>query len=133
MNFNFVFSTKNAFRNAFFVSAFTAMSVLTASAKSMPVLTPIASVSFVGSVDDQLSFLMNYENESGEKFVVNIVDVDGVSLFEGVFSDKKFAKTFRVPREVGNISFTISSYKNKADKKFQVTTERKMIEEITIK
>jgi hypothetical protein len=76
---------------------------------------------------------MNYENESGEKFVVNIVDADGISLFEGVFSDKKFVKTFRVPREAGNISFTISSHKNKADKKFQVTTERKMIEEITIK
>ena len=133
MNFNFVFSTKNAFRNVFFVSAFTVMSMLTASAKSKPVVTPVASVSYVGSIDDQSSFLMNYENESGEKFVVNIVDADGVSLFEGVFSDKKFAKTFRVPREAGNISFTISSYKNKAEKKFQVTTERKMIEEITIK
>jgi len=133
MNFNFVISTKNAFKNVFFVSAFTVMSVLTASAKTAPVLTPVATVSFIGSVDDQLSFLMNYENESGEKFVVNIVDADGLSLFEGVFSDKKFAKTFRVPREAGNISFTISSHKNKADKKFQVTTERKMIEEITIK
>lgn len=133
MNCNFVFSTKNAFRNAFFVSAFTVMSVLTTSAKSTPVLTPVASVSFVGSVDDQLSFLMNYENESGEKFIVNIFDTDGVSLFEGVFADKKFTKTFRIPREAGNLIFTISSFKNKADKKFQVTTERKMIEEITIK
>jgi hypothetical protein len=100
-NFN-VASVKSVIRNTFFVSVLTMASVLVVSAKSTPVPKDLATVNYIGSTDDQLSFLMNYENESGEKFIVTILDSRGESLFEGVFSDKKFSRIFKVPTEAGN-------------------------------
>jgi hypothetical protein len=112
-----VASVKSVIRNTLLVSFLTISSVLTVSAKSTPINKDLATVNYIGSVDDQLSFLMNYENKSGEKFVVSILDSRGESLFEGVFSDKKFSRIFKVPSEAGNTTFVISDFKNKNEKK----------------
>jgi hypothetical protein len=128
-----VASVKSVIRNTFFVSVLTIASVLAVSAKTTPVIKDPATVNYIGSVDDQLSFLMNYENESGEKFIVTILDSRGESLFEGVFSDKKFSRIFKVPVEAGNTTFVISDYKNKSEKKFQVTSVRRLVEEVVVK
>jgi hypothetical protein len=128
-----VASVKSVIRNTFFVFVLTIASVLAVSAKSTPVIKDLATVNYIGSTDDQLSFLMNYENQSGEKFIVTILDSHGESLFEGVFSDKKFSRIFKVPTEAGNVTFTISDYKNRNEKKFQVTSVRRLVEEVVIK
>jgi hypothetical protein len=128
-----VASVKSVIRNTLLVSFLTISSVLTVSAKSTPINKDLATVNYIGSVDDQLSFLMNYENKSGEKFVVSILDSRGESLFEGVFSDKKFSRIFKVPSEAGNTTFVISDFKNKNEKKFQVTSVRRLVEEVVVK
>ncbi len=128
-----VASVKSVIRNTFFVSVLTMASVLVVSAKSTAVPKDLATVNYIGSTDDQLSFLMNYENESGEKFIVTILDSRGESLFEGVFSDKKFSRIFKVPTEAGNTTFVISDFKNKNEKKFQVTSVRRIVEEVVVK
>lgn len=128
-----VASVKSVIRNTFLVSFLIIASVLAVSAKSTPVPKDLATVNYIGSTNDQLSFLMNYENESGEKFIVTILDSRGESLFEGVFSDKKFSRIFKVPTEAGNTTFVISDFKNKNEKKFQVTSVRRIVEEVVIK
>ena len=128
-----VASVKSVIRNTFFVSVLTIASVLAVRAKSTPVPKDLATVNYIGSANDQLSFLMNYENESGEKFIVTILDSRGESLFEGVFSDKKFSRIFKVPTEAGNTTFVISDFKNKNEKKFQVTSVRRIVEEVVVK
>lgn len=128
-----VASVKSAVRNSFFASVLTIASIVSASAETIPVLKDLATVNYIGSVDEQLSFLMNYENESGEKFIVTILDSRGESLFEGVFSEKKFSRIFKVPTEAGNTTFVISDFKNKNDKKFQVTSVRRLVEEVVVK
>ena len=128
-----VASVKSAVRNSFFASVLTIASIVSASAETIPVLKDLATVNYIGSVDEQLSFLMNYENESGEKFIVTILDSRGESLFEGVFSEKKFSRIFKVPTEAVNTTFVISYFKNKNDKKFQVTSVRRLVEEVVVK
>ncbi len=128
-----VASVKSAVRNSFFASLLTIASIVSASAETTPVLKDLATVNYIGSVDEQLSFLMNYENESGEKFIITILDSRGESLFEGVFSEKKFSRIFKVPTEAGNTTFVISDFKNKNDKKFQVTSVRRLVEEVIVK
>jgi hypothetical protein len=76
---------------------------------------------------------MKYDNESSEKFILSITDVDGTTIYEDVYADRRFSKTFSVPIDFGNVTFTISSYRNKAEKKYQVSTERRVIEEVIIK
>lgn len=127
MKANRAFSLKNL---VMFI-AVVAFSVSTASAqKSIPSLQN--SLTYAGTVDGHMNFLLNYDNELGEKFFVLIADVNGKVFFEEVYSDKKFNRIFSIPVEAGNITLTITSFKNKSDKKFQVTTERKLVEEVTV-
>ena len=89
-------------------------------------------LTYAGTVDGHMNFLLNYDNELAEKFFVIIADANGKVFFEEVYSEKKFNRIFSIPVEAGNITLTITSFKNKSDKKFQVTTERKLVEEVTV-
>jgi len=94
-------------------------------------ITP-ASVSYLGYMNDQLSFLLSYETRGGEKYSVTITDAEGHALFSQVFTEKKFNKIFKTPSDNGNLTFIISNPKRKEEKKFQVSTERRMVEEFSI-
>jgi hypothetical protein len=93
---------------------------------------PQSFLTYAGTVDGHMNFLLNYDNELAEKFFVIIADANGKVFFEEVYSEKKFNRIFSIPVEAGNITLTITSFKNKSDKKFQVTTERKLVEEVTV-
>lgn len=90
------------------------------------------SLTYAGTVDGHMNFLLNYDNELSEKFFVFIADANGKVFFEEVYADKKFNRIFSIPVEAGNITLTITSFKNKNEKRFQVTTERRLVEEVTI-
>jgi hypothetical protein len=91
-----------------------------------------SSLTYAGTVDGHMNFLLNYDNEVAEKFFVIIADANGKVFFEEVYSEKKFNRIFSIPVEAGNITLTITSFKNKNEKRFQVTTERRLVEEVTV-
>lgn len=125
---------KTFFRTALFSSALFMGTAAGAAAQQIAdsSIKPTASVSYLGNHNDQLSFLLKYETYNGGKFNVSITDADGNTLFNEVFSDKKFSKIFKTPLETGSLTFIISNPKNKNEKKFQVNTERRMVEEFSI-
>jgi hypothetical protein len=127
MKANRAFSLKNLVM--FF--AVVLFSVSTASAQKS-VAPPQHSLTYAGTVDGHMNFLLNYDNELGEKFFVLIADVNGKVFYEEVYAEKKFNRIFSIPVEAGNITLTITSVKNKSDKKFQVTTERRLVEEVIV-
>lgn len=90
------------------------------------------SLTYAGTVDGHMNFLLNYDNELGEKFFVLIADANGKVFFEEVYAEKKFNRIFSIPVEAGNITLTITSFKSKNEKRFQVTTERRLVEEVTV-
>ncbi len=92
----------------------------------------VASVSYIGYNDDQLSFLMKYENESGGKYSVTVTDADGNILYNESFTAKKFSKVFKTHAETPSLTFVISNPKKKEEKKFQVNNQRHMVEEFSI-
>jgi hypothetical protein len=98
-----------------------------------PSASPMTSLVYTGTVDNHMNFLMKYDNESSEKFILSITDAEGRTIFEDVYAERRFSKTFSVPVDFGNVTFTISSYRNRAEKKYQVSTERRVIEEVIIK
>ncbi|MFM1795283.1 MAG: hypothetical protein RL642_1668 [Bacteroidota bacterium] len=127
MKANRAFSLKNL---VFAVAVmFLSLSTALAQKSSAPVQN---SLTYAGTVDGHMNFLLNFDNESGEKFFVLIADANGKLFFEEVYAEKKFNRIFSIPVEAGNITLTITSFKNKNDKKFQVTTERKLVEEVTV-
>ena len=76
---------------------------------------------------------MIYENEPAEKFYITILDAEGIILFEGIYNDKKFNKIFKLPSEIGAITFVIRGQKSRFEKKFKVTTEYRIAEEVFVK
>lgn len=94
--------------------------------------TPQHTLTYAGTVDGHMNFLLNYDNEIAEKFFVIIADANGKVFFEEAYAEKKFNRIFSIPVEAGNITLTITSFKSKSDKRFQVTTERRLVEEVTV-
>lgn len=120
-----------SFKNLVMFIAVVSFSVSAANAQKS--VAPLQnSLTFAGTVDGHMNFLLNYDNELGEKFIVLIADANGNVLFEEVYAERKFNRVFSIPVEFGNISLTITSFKSKNDKRFQVTTERRLLEEVTV-
>jgi hypothetical protein len=94
--------------------------------------SPAASVTYLGYNNDQLVFCMKYENESAEKFKVNIIDAENNVLYTGVFSDKKFSKTFMVPANDTKLTFVLGNLKTKEEKKFEVNLQQHVTEEYSV-
>ena len=95
--------------------------------------SPVNTLTYVGTADEHVNFLLNYDNEANEKFVVIVSNASGKTLYEEVYAERKLTKIFSVPVDFGNVTFTVAAYRNKSDKKFQVSTERKVVEEVIIK
>ncbi|MBS1563156.1 MAG: hypothetical protein JST39_02155 [Bacteroidetes bacterium] len=95
-------------------------------ATSQPVVT------YLGSGEEQMSFNLRYENLSGTKFLLTVLDDSGEVLFDQVFTDKKFSKTFKVPSDLGKLSFVIRDLRTKEQKKVLVSTERRFVEEVSV-
>jgi hypothetical protein len=125
---------KKIVKNACFASFLLMASFTGASAQKATDSTAagVASVSYIGYNNDQLSFLMKYENETGGKYSVTITDGEGNILYNESFTAKKLSKVFKTHVETSSLTFVISNPKKKEEKKFQVNNQRHMVEEFSI-
>ena len=92
-------------------------------------------VKYVGKVDDQLTFQVNYDNNTNEAFTVAVKDEDGNLLYTDRFKDKKFSKQFRVsPCEYGNMKlvFVFSNDKEKQTQVVQVNTNSRLVDDVVV-
>src|SRR5690242_10100167 len=64
--------------------------------------------------NEQIFFVVKYDNAAGEKFEVSINDAFGENLYRGTFSDKSFNRVFRAPVENGKLVVVIRDAKSKA-------------------
>ena len=94
-----------------------------------------ATVKYLGSDSNSYTFNVAYLNEGGEKFSLRIIDEAGNTLFTGTYSDKKFAKRFRLMKEDvdGKLNFVIKNLKDNSVQTFQVTTTSQIVEDVVIK
>jgi hypothetical protein len=92
-------------------------------------------VKYVGKVEDQLLFQVNYENNSNEAYTVAVKDEDGNLLYTDRFKDKKFSKQFRVtPSEYGNMKlvFVFSNDKEKQTQVVQINTNTRVVDDVVV-
>ncbi|HSC38053.1 MAG TPA: hypothetical protein VLD19_09290 [Chitinophagaceae bacterium] len=131
-------SLKTVLRNGFFAVSLVLVSAIGAHAQVVQAAykTPVASlapvVTYLGSADEAMSFNMKYENAAGDKCLVSVLDSNGEVLFDQVFTDKKFNKTFQVPSDMGKLSFVVRNIKTRTLKRVEVSTERHFVEEISV-
>ena len=128
-------SNRNIILNLFLSAILSIISFAGANAQKTQsaATSPVNTLTYVGTADEHVNFLLNYDNEANEKFVVIVSNASGKTLYEEVYAERKLTKIFSVPVDFGNVTFTVAAYRNKSDKKFQVSTERKVVEEVIIK
>ena len=79
-------------------------------------------------------FEVKVENASGEKFYVIVKNDNGSTLYRGSFTDKHFAKKFRVPKgDTDKIVFNVISKSGASTETFEINTTTKIIEEVLVK
>jgi hypothetical protein len=89
-------------------------------------------VRYLGASDDQLLFNVAYENPNGSRFSVMVLDQDGTSLFQEVYTDRKFDKRFRLPRtDNDKLTFVIRDFRD-ADWKESFTIDTKVTENLVV-
>ena len=93
-----------------------------------------ASVKHISTTNDKIIFQLSLENETGEKFGVSIRDTQGNTIFQDVYSDKKFDKKFLLEKSenIGKITFVIRSFKDNQTQVFEVNTTARLIENLDV-
>lgn len=132
MKANAIFS---AVRKSILVAAIAAVTIpATASIKSVDPVESAASVKYIGKQDQTMFFNVKYSNTDASKFFVTIKDEDGVTLYQGAFTDNAFDKKFSLPKTESNkVIFTISDKKNNYSESFEITTETRVVEDVVVK
>ena len=93
-----------------------------------------ASVKHISTTDDKLVFQVSLENETGEKFVVSIRDVESNIIFQDFYTDKKFDKKFVLDKaeNIGKLVFIVRSVKDNQSQVFEINTTSRLVENVDV-
>jgi hypothetical protein len=91
-----------------------------------------AEVKYIGTSANDIVFNVSYDNPTGGKFSVAVLDQDGAQIYQEVFTDKKFEKRFRFPKGgTGKVTFMIRNFKD-ADVKQSFEINTRVIEDVVV-
>ncbi len=95
---------------------------------------PVA-VKYLGMQDDMVVFSVAYQNPDGSPFSVIVKDQDGTQLYQSIFKEKDFNKTFRLPRaDKSKVVFIIRDFKDSdIAKTFEINVNSQYIAEVAVK
>jgi len=96
--------------------------------------TAQASVKFTGSSDNALLFDVTLDNPSADKFTITITTKDGEILFAKDFSDKNFAKKFKLVKsdDISSYNFKITSGNKSLEQSFVVDATIKTVDNVVV-
>ena len=93
-----------------------------------------ATVKHISTTDAKIIFQVSLENEAGERFGVSIKDEQGNTIFQDVYSEKKFDKKFLLDKSdnIGKLTFIVRSLKDNQTQVFEVNTTTRLIENVDV-
>ncbi len=94
-----------------------------------------AEVSYIGAMEGEPMFHVVYNNNTGSRFSIRVLDSDGRQLYQGVFSDRKFDKRFKIATTelTGKVVFIVRDMSDRSEQSFQVDSDTHMIEDVEVK
>jgi hypothetical protein len=97
--------------------------------------TTQASVKFAGtSADNALLFDVMLDNPTAEKFTITITTKDGDVLFAKDFTDKSFAKKFKLVKsdDIASYNFKITSGNKNIEQFFSLDASTKTVDNVVV-
>lgn len=94
-----------------------------------------AEVKYVGNNNGEFFFNVLYNNETGSRFTVAVLDEQGNQLYSGVYTVKKFDKNFKLadPDSFGKLVFVIRNLGDNSVQRFEVDADSRLIEDVEVK
>jgi hypothetical protein len=93
------------------------------------------AITYVGTVDNQPIFQIEFENKNEDVFNISIKDDAGNVLYGEKFKDKKFSKKFKY-QDAGiddvKLTFTLTSEKEKQSQSFEINTNTRVIQDVVV-
>lgn len=93
-----------------------------------------AEIKYAGlDADELLSFTVKYNNPSGRRFSLLVLDENGENLFNAIYSDKKFSKAFKLPAaSVNNLTFLIQGVKENFKEVFNIDVNTRQVTDVVV-
>jgi hypothetical protein len=94
-----------------------------------------AEVKCISGKDGEYLFNVVYNNTSGSRFSLTVLDAEGNQLFQSQYSDRRFDKKFRLadPDEFARLTFVIRNYGDNSVQRWEVNANNKLVEDIEVK
>jgi hypothetical protein len=94
-----------------------------------------AEVKYISGKDGEYLFSVVYNNTTGSRFSLVVLDAEGNQLFQSQYSDKKFDKKFRLadPDQFARLTFVIRNYGDNSVQRWEVNANNKVVEDIEVK
>jgi hypothetical protein len=94
-----------------------------------------AEVKYIGQLEGQPLFNVVYNNNGGDRFSIRVLDAQGDQLFQGIYSDKKFDKKFKLADADinGKLVFIIRNYKDNSVQTFEINSNTRLVEDVEVK
>jgi hypothetical protein len=94
-----------------------------------------AAVTYVPATGSQGIFHVVYDNATGSRFVLQILDQDGNQLYQNIFTDKNFSKNFQLadPDSYSRLVFVIRNLGDHSFQRFEAETDTHLIEDVNVR
>ena len=94
-----------------------------------------AEVKYIAGKDGDMLFNVVYNNATGQRFSLIVLDEFGNEIYQNSFSDKKFDRKFKLadPESTNKLTFVIRNYGDNSVQRFQVDATNRLVEDTQVK
>lgn len=94
-----------------------------------------AEVKYITTKEGEGLFNVVYNNTTGSRFSVTVLDEFGNQLYQGFFSDRKFDRKFKLadPEIASKLTFIIRNYADNSTQRYQVDATARLVEDVQVK
>ncbi len=90
------------------------------------------AITSLGITNGEMTFNLKCENTNEDKLSIVLSDDSGIVLYKEIVDSKNVNKTFKTSSEIGTVVVTVTNIKNKTKQKFEISNEKRYVEELII-
>jgi hypothetical protein len=95
----------------------------------------LSAVEYTGTVNNNVSFNIKYDNEAGSDFSLIVKNENGEVIYSHVYNDKNFSKKVvirELPEDGGNVTFIIKSNDADIKQSFNINTVTTAVSNVVV-
>lgn len=93
-----------------------------------------AQITYVGAIDNLITFNVQFENPSNEKFILELTDEFGEVIYLRQFTEQHFNKNIQLKKlnEKCSVNFTVRTAKQSSSQRFEIDAQTRLVTETVV-